>query len=164
MNALVVYDSKFGNTETIALAIAETLRAHAEVTVVKAADAAPNIVRDRDLIIAGAPTHAFRPSPPMKTFLKRLRRGSLKGARVAGFDTRIAIEDIDIRFVRWMAKTFGYAAPHITKRLKVCGGKVAGPTEGFFVGDTEGPLRDGELERAKVWVEGMKRLDMQNEH
>ncbi len=32
------------------------------------------------------------------------------------------------------------------------GGELAAPAEGFFVVDTEGPLQEGELERAAAWA------------
>jgi len=45
----------------------------------------------------------------------------------------------------------GYAAPRIAEQLEKAGGTLIAPAEGFFVVDKEGPLRDGELERAAAW-------------
>lgn len=51
-----------------------------------------------------------------------------------------------------MVGLFGYAAEPIAKRLKKAGGKEAAAPAGFIVTDTEGPLQDGELERAADWA------------
>jgi hypothetical protein len=49
-------------------------------------------------------------------------------------------------------RIFGYAAKPIGKRLQKKGGELAVQPEGFHVGDTEGPLLEGELERAGLWA------------
>ena len=55
-------------------------------------------------------------------------------------------------FLKFMAGLFGYAAEPIAKRLKKAGGDEAVTPAGFIVTDTEGPLKEGELERAAAWV------------
>ena len=47
----------------------------------------------------------------------------------------------------------GYAAEPIAKGLKRKGGDQRLPPEGFYVADTEGPLKEGELERAAEWAQ-----------
>ena len=60
LRALVVHESMFGNTERIALAVAQGLRAGgAEVSVVAVADAPDALPDEVDLLVVGAPTHAF---------------------------------------------------------------------------------------------------------
>jgi hypothetical protein len=54
-------------------------------------------------------------------------------------------------FLTFMEGIFGYAAEPIAKALVKCGGLQAVPPAGFFVHGSEGPLWDGELERAKEW-------------
>lgn len=44
------------------------------------------------------------------------------------------------------------AAGPIAKRFVKKGGDLAVPPEGFFVAGTEGPLKEGELERAADWA------------
>jgi flavodoxin I len=46
----------------------------------------------------------------------------------------------------------GYAASTIAKALKKKGGQLAAPGEGFYVTGEQGPLKDGELERAADWA------------
>jgi flavodoxin len=104
-----------------------------------------------NLLIVGSPTRAFRPTPAISGFLKRLPNRALEGVRVAAFDTGLAMDDIGSPFLRFFVRVFGYAAKPISKRLKSKGGKLVAPPEGFFVTGTEGPLKQGELERAGDW-------------
>lgn len=57
MRALVVYESMYGNTRTVAIDIAAGLRATHEVTVVPVTRASRELVAAADLIVAGSPTH-----------------------------------------------------------------------------------------------------------
>lgn len=89
MKALVVYDSVYGNTEKIARAIGEALAAQVEVQTRRAGEAKPEHLAGVGLLIVGAPTHGSMPSPAMKTWLKALAPHSLRGVKVAAFDTRV---------------------------------------------------------------------------
>ena len=141
MKTLVVYDSLHGNTEKVARAIGAAL--HGEVKVLHAGEANPAEPKSYDLLFVGAPTHGGRPSPPTKEFLDKIQAGGLEGVKVAAFDTRIA--------KRWVG-IFGFAAGRIAKSLKEKGGTLIGSPEGFFVEATEGPLKEGEQERAAAWA------------
>jgi hypothetical protein len=88
----------------------------------------------------------------MTDFLKSIPGDGLKGVRVAAFDTRLSLNDIESSAFRLIIKTGGFAAKHIADRLKKCGGNLILPPEGFLVKDMEGPLLDGELERAADWA------------
>jgi hypothetical protein len=80
----------------------------------------------------------------MQEYLSRLP--SLGGAKVAAFDTRLT--------KRWV-KVFGFAASGIATSLKARGGTLVAEPEGFFVEGKEGPLVEGERERAKAWTLGI---------
>ncbi len=54
-----------------------------------------------------------------------------------------------------IARLFSYAAGGIANSLKAQGGHPAAPPEGFIVKGREGPLKDGELERAASWAKGI---------
>jgi len=54
-----------------------------------------------------------------------------------------------------MIKLFGYAAKPIAGMLKKKGGSLVQQPEGFYVKDSEGPLKDGELERAARWAQSL---------
>jgi hypothetical protein len=53
---------------------------------------------------------------------------------------------------RFFMNAGGYAAPRIAGKLKKRGGNQVVPPEGFFVKGKEGPLKEGELERAASWA------------
>jgi flavodoxin len=98
-----------------------------------------------DLLVVGSPTLGGRPTPAVKTFLDRIPEGALAKVRVAAFDTRMTM---------WVAKLFGWAADRIAAGLAAKGGIAAAKPEGFIVKGREGPLADGERERAAVWAKG----------
>jgi hypothetical protein len=54
-----------------------------------------------------------------------------------------------------MIKLFGYADTKITKALSKAGAGLALESNGFGVSGTEGPLIEGELERAQDWARGI---------
>ncbi len=153
MKVLVIYDSFFGNTEQIVRAIGEALGAQMEVEVQKVGEVQPGQLEGLDLLVVGAPTRGFRPSPEVGRFLKSIPADSLKGVKVAAFDTRICEEDIKSRALRFMVRLFGYAAKPIAQKLKQKGAEMVIGPEGFCVEDTEGPLKEGELEHAADWAQ-----------
>jgi flavodoxin len=146
MKALIVYDSLYGNTEKIARAIAEAITPPAEVKVLRASEASPSELASIDLLIVGSPTHGGRPMPAIQDLLNKVPKLSLKGIKVAAFDTRIPTK---------LVRMFGYAAGRIARNLKGKGGTLIAPPEGFFVTASKGPLKEGELERASGWAKGM---------
>lgn len=155
MNALVLYNSFFGNTEKIALIIGKTLGSPDQVKIIRIADVKPKSLSDVNILIVGSPTRAFRPTPAIVAFLKKLPKNALQDIAVAAFDTRISVTDVNSKFLTFMVKMFGYAAEPIGVLLKKKGGNLAIAPEGFYVKDTKGPLKEGELERAEKWAEGI---------
>lgn len=151
VRALVVYDSFFGNTEKVAQAIGAALGSPPEVQVVRVTACVPGQLSDVQLLIVGSPTRGFRPSPLIQAFLTSIPAGGLRGVKVAAFDTRIPLEKMPW-FLRLIVKRVGYADRHIVAALTQKGGELAGPSEGFLVGESEGPLLEGELQRAAEWA------------
>ena len=141
MKTLVVYDSVYGNTEKIARAIGGAITS--DVQVLQASEANTAELEGIDLLIVGAPTQAGRPTLVMQDFLKKVTEPTIKGIKVATFDTRISAKWVGI---------FGYAAGKIAKNLKKKGGVLILPPEPFFVKDTKGPLQEGEIDRAASWA------------
>lgn len=152
MKAMVVYDSVYGNTEKVARAIASALEAGAEVQVKAAGDVNMEQLGGIDLLVVGSPTQAFNMIAGSKEFLKSLTAQALKGMKVAAFDTRISVAEVNSKFLDILVKFFGYAAEKIDKGLKARGGVPVIAPEGFIVTDKEGPLKEGELERAAAWA------------
>ncbi len=158
MKALVVYDSFFGNTEKVAQAVARGIGAPEEVTLVRVGSLAPQQLADATLLVVGSPTRGFRASEATAAFLANLPAGSLQGKKVAAFDTRLTLEAMGpvIRFMFWI-KYGKFAAPSMAEALQKAGGELALPSEGFIVMASEGPLKDGELERAEAWGKNLIR-------
>lgn len=154
MKALVVYDSAYGNTEEIAKAVGRALGEDTRIE--RVGDADWDDLQQYELVIVGSPTEAGRPTPAVKAFLKNIPAGSLEGVDVTGFDTRI-----DSAAQGFMLRTFmgflGYAAGRIARRLETKGGRLVRQPHGFFVGGKEGPLNEGELERAADWASSIAR-------
>jgi flavorubredoxin len=156
VHALVVYESLWGNTAAVARAIAEGLGDGARAVTPDQVSQA--MLESADLLVAGAPVFAFglptekirdtierdeadAPVPPdlshpsLRTWLDTIPRGT---ARTAAFETRIwwsprgATGDIEQRFAR-------------------AGYQSIGKAQKFVVRGKYGPLREGELERAREW-------------
>jgi len=159
VNALVVYESMYGNTMQIAEAIAEGLSRSMDVEVFEVG-AAPSDVSGFDLLAIGGPTHQFG-----------LSRKSSREQAADDADQPLISSDIGIR--EWIgglskvktgaAVTFdtsirkpnlpGSAARGAAKRLKRLGYRVLLPGELFLVEGATGPITDGEIERARTWGE-----------
>lgn len=152
MKALIIYDSVFGNTEKIAQAMGASIGDKVEVEIFRVGDLKPEQLSGVKLLIVGSPTRAFNPTKPITDFLKQLPESSLTGVKIAAFDTRVSTKDANSKVLSVLVKVFGYAANPIAKLMEQKGGVLVTTPEGFFVKDKEGPLKDGELERASDWV------------
>lgn len=146
---LVIYDSVFGNTERIAQGIGEAL---GDAEVKKVTEVDPSDLEDLEILFVGSPTRGFRPTPATMDFFKNLPNNALHKIKAAAFDTRIPLEKAEPGFLRFMIKLFGYADEKIAKKLEKAGAYLALKSTGFGVQGTEGPLEEGELERAKSWA------------
>ncbi|MGW3353016.1 flavodoxin family protein [Nonomuraea rubra] len=163
MDALVVYESMFGNTKQIAEAIAEGLATRLRTEVVEVGSAPAKVGPEAGLLVVGGPTHAFsmsrastRRSAAQQTTQPLVSRGdgvrewlaALATASAAltsaAFDTRVDKPRLP-----------GSAARGIARRLRRLGVKVMAPAQSFYVTGTEGPLAAGELERARQWGESL---------
>ncbi len=153
MNVLVAYDSYFGNTEQIAQKVAETIGSG--VPAKRVGSVSPDMLKSLDLFVLGSPTRAFRPSDATNEFLKKIPKGALKGVKVAVFDTRMNTEQVGNPVLKFMAGIFGYAAKPMADKLVKNGGTLVGTPAGFFVVDSEGPLREGELDHAVDWAKSL---------
>jgi hypothetical protein len=161
MRSLVVYESWFGNTRRLAEEIAAGLRSEGEVAVVSVDEALPPL-ENVDLLVVGAPTHVHGISSGrsreaaleqggdgavgigVRGWIDALPNGA-GGPRVAAFDTRANKPVLLV----------GSAARGIARRLRSRGYGLAAEPESFFVEGTQGPLEDGELERASEWGRGL---------
>ena len=168
MRALVVYESMFGNTREIALAIAEGIGAWMPVEALEVGSAPTEFPDDVALFVIGGPTHAHGMSKPESRADSAKRagdrlvsrgtgirewldtfRGSGHHVAAAAFDTRIKGPEI----------LWGSASKGAATRLRSLGFRVVADPESFLVGGPTGPLFDrlvdGEVERARTWGEGL---------
>jgi len=153
MKVLIIYDSVFGNTEQVAQAMGDALGSQAEVNILRVGDVKREHLTGLDVLIVGSPTRQFRPTAAINNFLKRIPKNGLKGVKVAAFDTRFTMSVIEeSRVLPFFVRLFGYAAKPISDRLEKKGGELIISPEGFFVEGVEGPLKEGELERAADWA------------
>jgi len=154
MKAMVVYDSVFGNTEQIAQAIGNALGSPEYVEILQVGNVKQEQLKGLELLIVGSPTRGFKPTPAISSLLKCIPKNGLEGAKVAAFDTRFTVDKIEssVFILSILVKIFGYAAKPIADRLQKKGGELIIPPEGFFVEGKEGPLKEGELERAADWA------------
>lgn len=158
MNALVVYESMFGNTRAVAEVVAAGLGSAATVSTFEVSTAPVLFTDDFDLLVVGGPTHAFGMSrestrrsaveqgaPPAraKVGIREWMEQIQLGPRLrlgATFDTRIDHPRVP-----------GSAARKAARRLQREGLELAAPPESFFVTEVSGPLLEGELDRARRW-------------
>lgn len=151
MKTLIVYDSVFGNTEQVAKKIGESIGA----TVLKVSQVQPEQLTGLELLIVGSPTRAFKPTKDITNFLNRIPNNRLKGVKVTAFDTRMSLTDVNSRILTTFVKIFGYADKPIAEKLVKKGGILAVPSAGFIVKASEGPMKDGELDRAASWAKSI---------
>jgi Flavodoxin len=157
MKALVVYESMFGNTRTVAEAVADGLRAHLDSELVEVGAAPATLPPDVDLLVVGAPTHAFGLSSAatrrsaadrgpdlisretgVREWLEDLPLAP--GVRAATFDTRVG-----------SGRLTGSAAKRAARRLRRLGLDLSPGRRSFWVTGTTGPLEAGQEQRARAW-------------
>jgi len=156
VKVVVVFQSLWGNTAAVASAVAEGIGpgAHALST----AEATAEALGGAGLIVAGSPVLGF--SVPNDKMLENIRRNpgscsslpdlshpsmrawldgiSAGNGYAAAFETRI-----------WWSP--GGATRAILRRLERAGYRPLAKGQRFIVKGTRGPLRDGELDRARQW-------------
>ncbi|MFN2113559.1 MAG: flavodoxin family protein [Anaerolineales bacterium] len=156
MKYMVVYDSQYGNTKTIAEAIANKLAEKGSGITINVQDVQAGDLAELSLLVVGSPTQQLSATSAIKGWLDDLPPDSLKGIRAAAFDTRFTQEKIDeIKLLSFFVSIFGYGAKPIANRLSRKGAQLIAEPEGFYVGDTEGPLLEDELERAASWADSL---------
>ncbi len=168
MHAIVVYESHWGNTAAVAWAIGEGIGPETEVLTTDAAT--PAVLDSADLVIAGAPTMAFR--LPTDAMLKHVADdpkapapGDLSHPSMRSWLDDLASAPIAVSTRRPLEAAFetalhwspGGAKGAIDRALKQAGFRRAGAPMRFFVEGSYGPLRDGELDRAREWGAALAR-------
>lgn len=151
MKTVIIYDSYFGNTEKIANEIGKTISNSHEVEIHKVSNISYSVLDGADLLIIGSPTRAFNPTKPISSFIKGIPSNKLQGIKATVFDTRMDVNIVKSKVLNFFVKLFGYAAETMEKTLKNKGVQITAKSEWFYVLESEGPLKDGELEKASEW-------------
>ena len=158
-NALVVYDSVFGNTKLVAQSIADALSQIMDVHLLPVNEVKPQYLEDIQLLLVGSPTRQFRATPAIMAWIKSLERVRVDGLNAAAFDTRIPEDQLKsnkaLNFFSWL---IAYAADPISKGLAKKGARILTAPMGFYVSGMEGPLVEGELDRAVEWAKSLVKL------
>ena len=164
MQAVVVYESMYGNTRLIADAVGAGLRTGFDVSVVPVAQASPAVLADADLVVVGGPTHLHSMSraatrkaavqaadkavsplradpealgPGLREWFGSLDRYPVKAA---AFDTRM----------HGPAALTGRACKRVAHLLKEHGFDVVAAPESFLV-TKQDRLEPQETARAREW-------------
>jgi len=164
MRTVIVYESMYGNTRSVAEAIGQGLH-EIDTVVVTVAGADAVVIGGADLIVVGGPTHAFGLSRPQTRaqavdnahhagstltvepgaggdgIREWLESADLDGALTASFDTRVRA-----------AGLIGHASTKISRILRSRGCRMICDPQSFFV-TKQNILLDGELDRAREWGE-----------
>ena len=158
VNGVVIYESMFGNTRDIALAIAEGLATHLDVRAFEVGEA-PHVFDHPDVIVIGGPTHAFsmsrgstRESAKDETDEPLVSRtGIREWIASADLEDHQACATFDTKVPK--PKLPGSAAASAARKLKKRRCSIVAHPETFWVDDMTGPLLGGECERARQWGE-----------
>lgn len=136
MKALIVYDTKYGNTEKIALAISSGMKeVGTSVVVKKADDVKAEDFKEADAWIVGAPTHVLSATGPAKKALKEGIEAGAGGKKGTSFDTRYD-------------KVGKGGADKLRSMMEGAGMTIVAPPEWFVVKAAKGPLAEGEEAKA----------------
>lgn len=149
MKTLIVYDSYYGNTKKMAEELKKGIEG--EVVVLNASDAIKENIKEVDYLIIGSPTRAFSATSNIKKFIKNNKKTNFDKMKIAVFDTRMNVDEAP-KILKFLASKFGFATNKMEKWLLKAGGKIAIKSEGFFVTEIQGPLKEGEIDRAKTWL------------
>ena len=156
MKILIVYDSIYGNTAEIAKAVAAGFERDNQVAVITVQQASGRDLSQTELLVVGSPTRGFHPTPGISEYIAGLPDAH-EGMTAAVFDTRLDLETINPPPLRWVVEVGGYAATRMAAGLRSRGIGLRGDLGAFHVMGTEGPLKDGELERARAWASSLLR-------
>lgn len=164
MKALVIYESMWGNTEQVARAVARGLQHSGPVEVLDVSEA-PQATGSVELLVVGGPTHAFSMSrsSTREDAVNKGARGGHEGRGIREWldglpaaDLAVATFDTRVGKVRHLPGSAAKKAAKEVRRHHL--GRVV-DSESFWVDDMEGPLLDGELDRAEEWGRSLTHRD-----
>ena len=137
---LVVYETVFGNTKTVAESIVEGMRevSGIEATLSKPRGVDLNQLVGYDAILVGSPNHAGGATRGIRKFVDKLGKINLEGKLAVVFDT-YGGGDFE-KAVKKMEKQISEKAPGL---------KLVAPGLSILVKGLRGPIVEGELPKCK---------------
>ncbi|MGP8078465.1 MAG: flavodoxin family protein [Thermoplasmata archaeon] len=139
-NALIVFDSWYGNTRLVAEEIARGISSTGRVmtTVASVQELSPPRLRDYDIIVIGSASHLGAATRPVKNLLHQLAQDRLDTKTVSFFDTHLARQTGGA--VLRMKKALNREDPSL---------HIASPGISVFVDGVRGPIHEGEQSRCR---------------
>jgi len=99
-------------------------------------------------VVMGCPTHRMNLPEAIRPWFEKFPRRILRGTASAAYDTSYKMSPWLSRFT---------AAPRLARKLRKLGGKQVIAPETFHVVERQGPLYEGEIERAQSWASAILR-------
>jgi menaquinone-dependent protoporphyrinogen IX oxidase len=152
MKGIVVYDTSYGNTKTIAQTIAETLKESGiEVDLFHVKDVKKLNGKDFDFLVLGSPTKFGTMSFAMRFFFGKVKSEEWMNKPFAAFDTENPenIERARVEKKEWSA------AEKIAEKLRDKKMNQLMPVLKAAVLGQKGPLKEGEVERTKDYARAL---------
>lgn len=144
MKGLVVYDTSYGNTRAIAQTIADTLKeTGVETDTFKVGETRRLNGKEYDLLVMGSPTRFGTMSLATKGLIRRMKTEEWMGKPFVAFDTENP-ENLEKK--EWSA------GEKIAERLREKKMNELLPVLKALVIGMKGPLKEGEIERAKNYA------------
>jgi menaquinone-dependent protoporphyrinogen IX oxidase len=142
--AIVIYDSKYGNTRLAAERIAEIMRDRggAEASIVFLEEVDVSQLPSLDIIVMGSPNHWGRLTKKFKKMIPKLQDVDLSGKKIALFDT--CFEPEKGKATRSMEKRIVKVAPNVS---------FLAPHLSIVVDSAKGPIAQGEMTKVDEYAE-----------
>lgn len=146
MKILVVYETVYGNTQKLAEEMARALQTKAMLI----SEVGVEMINEAEEIVIGSPTHGGRPTERMEQWMMKMSQ-AFEDKKVKVFDTRMEVEKQNL-FLKWLMGRIGYAAEKMMAKLETWGAIRGVKPQGFLVESKGGPIKLGEIEKAREWV------------
>jgi menaquinone-dependent protoporphyrinogen IX oxidase len=149
MKTLVVYDTLFGNTGLLARVIANRLP---NVTLVHVDSLTPEHIATAELIFLGSPSRGYNATKKLRQAIEALPKNALKEKSAAVFETRLKVAKHMPRILRYLLQNTGWGDAKLDTVVLRKGAKLISPLGLFYVSTQEGPLKEGETDKAALWA------------
>jgi flavorubredoxin len=136
--AIIIYDSKYGNTGLVAKTITEGLRSNnrLNVVVVTVKDLLIDQVNSANIVLLGSPNHMGRPTANISKLIDKVKAIDLNNKTVSFFDT-------------YMFSDYEKAINRMEAEFKKSLGIKLVPGLSIRVKGMKGPIAEGEIDKAR---------------